>query len=105
MSLVASRRQVLKAGAAFGASLALGDLSIIRRAAAASSLPPTGVGAPFDHVVICMMENRSFDHFLGWMATRRTTLPPTTRAVATPTPTTAGRAGRSNSTADGWMAS
>jgi phospholipase C len=68
MSLVASRRQVLKAGAALGASLALGDLSIIRRAAAASSLPPTGVGAPFDHVVICMMENRSFDHFLGWMA-------------------------------------
>jgi phospholipase C len=68
MSLVVSRRQVLKAGAALGAGLTLGDLSIIRRAAAASSLPPTGVNAPFDHVVVCMMENRSFDHFLGWMA-------------------------------------
>src|SRR4249919_545621 len=23
--------------------------------------------APFDHVVILMMENRSFDHLLGWL--------------------------------------
>ena len=25
--------------------------------------------APIDHVVVLMMENRSFDHFLGWLAT------------------------------------
>ena len=25
--------------------------------------------APVDHVVVMMMENRSFDHFLGWLAT------------------------------------
>jgi phospholipase C len=67
MSLVVSRRQVLKAGAALGAGLAFGELPLIRRAAAASALPPTGAGAPFDHVVVCMMENRSFDHFLGWL--------------------------------------
>src|ERR1700694_4711575 len=30
-------------------------------------LPPTGANAPFDHVVVVMMENRSFDHFLGWL--------------------------------------
>jgi phospholipase C len=26
-----------------------------------------GARAPFDHVVVAMMENRSFDHFLGWL--------------------------------------
>jgi len=36
-------------------------------AAAATPLPPTGAGAPFDHVVLLMMENRSFDHLLGWV--------------------------------------
>jgi phospholipase C len=31
------------------------------RALAAAPQPP------IDHVVVCMMENRSFDHFLGWL--------------------------------------
>jgi phospholipase C len=63
-----TRRQVLKAGAVAGAGLAVGDLSLrSMRAGAASALPPTGANAPFDHVVVCMMENRSFDHFLGWL--------------------------------------
>ncbi|MEA2645303.1 MAG: phospholipase [Chloroflexota bacterium] len=34
--------------------------------AAASALPDPST-APFDHVVVLMMENRSFDHFLGWL--------------------------------------
>src|SRR5437588_218981 len=67
VSLVVSRRQVLKAGAALGAGLALGDLPLVRRAMAAPALPATGTGAPFDHVIVCMMENRSYDHFLGWL--------------------------------------
>src|SRR5690606_10032273 len=25
--------------------------------------------APIDHIVILMMENRSFDHYLGWLGT------------------------------------
>src|SRR5213593_4435462 len=36
-------------------------------AGARTLLPPTGVGAPFDHVVLLMLENRSFDHLLGWL--------------------------------------
>lgn len=28
---------------------------------------PAGKDAPFDHVVVLMMENRSFDHLLGWL--------------------------------------
>lgn len=28
---------------------------------------PEGKDAPFDHVVVLMMENRSFDHLLGWL--------------------------------------
>ena len=37
------------------------------RAAGAAALPPTGVDAPFDHIVLLMMENRTFDHLLGWL--------------------------------------
>ena len=65
-----TRRQVLKAGAIAGAGALAGDLGLRAIRAGASSvglLPPTGAGAPFDHVVVCMMENRSFDHFLGWL--------------------------------------
>ncbi|MBV8195360.1 MAG: alkaline phosphatase family protein [Candidatus Dormibacteraeota bacterium] len=64
-----SRRQFLGATAVAGAGLALGG-GIPARAAMAfqrRALPPTGSGAPFDHVVVLMMENRSFDHFLGWL--------------------------------------
>ena len=64
-----SRRQFLSAGAVAGAGLMLGDLIPPRALAATTrpALPPTGANAPFDHVVVCMMENRSFDHFLGWL--------------------------------------
>ena len=36
------------------------------RTASADSLPPPQA-AGFEHVVVVMMENRSFDHFLGWL--------------------------------------
>src|SRR2546427_5572232 len=32
----------------------------------ADSLPPSQA-AGFEHVVVVMMENRSFDHFFGWL--------------------------------------
>jgi phospholipase C len=34
---------------------------------AASRGTVSSAQAPFDHVVLVMMENRSFDHLLGWM--------------------------------------
>ncbi len=69
MKLKLNRRQFLSAGAVAGAGLVLGDVLAPRALAAkgSASLPPSGAGAPFDHVVVCMMENRSFDHFLGWL--------------------------------------
>jgi len=33
----------------------------------AAALPASGADAPFDRVVFLMMENRSFDHLLGWL--------------------------------------
>ena len=35
--------------------------------AATSGLPAEGTG-PLDHVVVVMMENRSFDHYFGWLS-------------------------------------
>jgi phospholipase C len=35
--------------------------------AIAAAIPPTPTATPFDHVVVLMMENRSFDHLLGWL--------------------------------------
>ncbi len=54
-------RRALLGGAAAGAgALALG------RGGALAAKPAPGP-PPFDHVVVVMMENRSFDHFLGWL--------------------------------------
>ena len=72
-----SRRRFLGALGAAGALAATGGL---RRAASAANgvhgVPllgssTTGIPAPeasgIEHIVVVMMENRSFDHFLGWM--------------------------------------
>lgn len=72
-----NRRRFLKtAGMAGGAAL------ILPRLTGCDYAPPVGTPARWDrmlahpastcpvtHVVIVMMENRSFDHYLGWMAT------------------------------------
>jgi phospholipase C len=55
-----SRRGFLRAAAGAVGAVALG------RPVAVASKPTTGA-ARFDHVVVVMMENRSFDHFLGWL--------------------------------------
>ena len=59
-----SRRQFLTALASAGSLAAVG-----MRAAGASGVnklpPPSQSG--IEHVVLVMMENRSFDHFLGWL--------------------------------------
>jgi phospholipase C len=67
------RRAGLLAGASVVAGRGLTDLPF--RAGRAPRLAPTSVldatatDAPFDTLVVVMMENRSFDHLLGWMGT------------------------------------
>ncbi len=79
-----TRRALLRAGAgaALAASLPLGFADALARAAGPAlrkpdSLPdpsrPAGVptaALPFDHVVIVMMENHSFDNYLGMLPLR-----------------------------------
>jgi phospholipase C len=58
-----SRRQVLAGVAGAAGAVTLGA-SI--DAAAATTLPkPTASG--IDHIIVLMMENRSFDHYFGWL--------------------------------------
>jgi phospholipase C len=66
------RRQVLGALAAGAGALAAGGIgggTMVSAQAAAS--PATALPAPsasgIDHIVVLMMENRSFDHYLGWL--------------------------------------
>jgi phospholipase C len=68
-----SRRQFL-AGAGIGAAgLATGGWGTITDAAAAAAKPSGRTRLPdpktsgIDHIVVLCMENRSFDHFLGWV--------------------------------------
>ncbi|GAC1380071.1 MAG: phospholipase C [Marmoricola sp.] len=61
-----SRRQVLSAAGAVGATVTAGRLLGSGPASAATSLPAPAASG-IDHIVVVMMENRSFDHFLGWM--------------------------------------
>ena len=63
-TLGTDRRTFLKGAAALGAAGILEPWSVAR--AVASSLPAPSA-APFDHVVVLMLENRSWDHFLGWL--------------------------------------
>jgi phospholipase C len=66
-----SRRGVLQAG--LGAAVAgaaagvLGPAEAQAEAQAAAGLPQNPARSGIDHVVVVMMENRSFDHFFGWV--------------------------------------
>ncbi|WP_374970484.1 alkaline phosphatase family protein [Terrabacter sp. BE26] len=64
-----TRRHFLGSAAAAGGALALSGGSPVlglQEADAAVALPPPGASG-IDHVVVVMMENRSFDHFMGWL--------------------------------------
>src|SRR6185295_10721036 len=63
-----SRRRFLAHSAGFAAGLTLAGAWPLRSMAAprAKSLP-TPQRSGIEHIVLVMMENRSFDHFLGWL--------------------------------------
>jgi phospholipase C len=65
------RRDFLKSTAVLGAASMLG-LDFESAAApipGGSMLDLPASSAPVDTIVVCMMENRSFDHYLGWLGT------------------------------------
>jgi phospholipase C len=49
-----------------GSAAVVGSVAFGRRVAIPSALPPPARSG-IDHIVVVMMENRSFDHFLGWL--------------------------------------
>jgi len=57
-----SRRHFLTGAAAVGAGL-----TILRRGVAHGALLPAPETSGIEHIVLVMMENRSFDHFFGWV--------------------------------------
>jgi phospholipase C len=72
-SPVISRRQLLGAAAAGASALALAGTTLGDAASAAAEIalrqrvPRDPSQSGIDHVVVVMMENRSFDHMLGWL--------------------------------------
>ena len=61
-----SRRRFLQSAAATGGMLTLGGLSSVQRIYSQSALPSPDTSG-IEHIVVLMMENRSFDHMLGWL--------------------------------------
>src|SRR5437763_2311595 len=61
-----TRRHFLRGTAGAAAGLALGGLPSALAAPRNKILPPANRSG-IEHVVVVMMENRSFDHFLGWL--------------------------------------
>ncbi len=61
-----SRRTFVTAAAAGLAATGMVREEIPHASPAAAALP-AGAASGIDHIIVVMMENRSFDHFLGWM--------------------------------------
>jgi phospholipase C len=62
-----SRRGFLRQAAATGGVLTFAGLGSVQRAFSQEViLPPPGASG-IEHIVVVMMENRSFDHMLGWL--------------------------------------
>jgi phospholipase C len=62
-----SRRRFLRRSGAVAAGLSLGSFAFSGRAAPRNKKLPTPQRSGIQHIVLVMMENRSFDHFLGWL--------------------------------------
>lgn len=62
------QRAALTGGLAMGLAGVLTPDTILAEAAAASRVDvPAAANLPLDTIVVLMMENRSFDHYLGWL--------------------------------------
>lgn len=61
-----SRRQLIGAASFSGLATATGVSRLLPAAAAPPPLPAPDASG-IEHVVVVMMENRSFDHYLGWL--------------------------------------
>src|SRR4051812_38548851 len=62
------RRSAATAGVALGAAATLSPGRVLAEAIRAQrAVVPLGDAMPIDHFVILMMENRSFDHYFGWL--------------------------------------
>jgi phospholipase C len=62
-----SRRTLLGAAGVAGALTATGGYRLLGDSADAATVLPLPADSGIEHVVVLMMENRSFDHFLGWL--------------------------------------
>src|SRR4051794_36562673 len=60
-----NRRQFLGRSAAAAAGISIG--SHFASAATRNKILPKPQKSGIDHIIVVMMENRSFDHFLGWL--------------------------------------
>jgi phospholipase C len=61
-----NRRNFLRNVVGAASTAALAGAAAERSASAQQSLPTPGASG-IEHIVVVMMENRSFDHFLGWL--------------------------------------
>lgn len=62
-----SRRQFIGNAAALAAGVAAGGFAPSALALPRNKRLPTPQRSGIEHIVVVMMENRSFDHFLGWL--------------------------------------
>ena len=67
-----SRRTLFGAGVAAGTAVTMARAGLAGAAVTPAAIPagaalPEPGASGIDHIVVVMMENRSFDHFLGWL--------------------------------------
>jgi phospholipase C len=62
-----SRRRFIRQAAASAGAVALGSRALPGQLALGQSLLPAPQDSGIEHVIVVMMENRSFDHMLGWV--------------------------------------
>jgi phospholipase C len=62
-----SRRRFLQGAAATGGAITLGGFAAVERAFTQGVALPAPETSGINHIVVLMMENRSFDHMLGWL--------------------------------------
>jgi len=62
-----SRRQFLRSAAATSGLLTLGGFRPAELAFGGGQALPVAEASGIEHIVVLMMENRSFDHMLGWL--------------------------------------